>query len=1192
MTSGMMRLRRITSWFAAALVAFGVLGAFVLPPLAKSMLTQRLGELLHREVTIQGLTVNPYALSARIKGFSVKDKGSTVASFSELYVNLSATSLWYRAPVLEEVHLTEPYLHVVRIEGQKYNFSDIIDQFLTKPAGDSTAGGESKARFSVNNVRITGGSVDFDDLPEKTKHTLRDLTVALPFVSNLPYFSDQYIEPAFSVVLNGTLFSVTGKTKPFSESLETVVTLNFLDFDLTRYIEYVPVDLRFKVKSALLDTQAFLSFVRGANDTPSVTLSGKFSLKDVAALYPTGKPLLGFSQLDVDLARADLLTGDVTLRRLSLQTPDVHVARDKAGQIDLLALAPAQKAAASEPKQESKTKPVIELAEVRISDGTMHWSDESVSPSQQTDLQAINITARNISTAPGTTANIDATLHTAAKEALKATANLKLDGPQADGHIELTAFQPNSVASYLQKAVRFEIQEGALDLATDYHFAQASGTTDLVLSNLGGQITNLRLRQPGEKEDFLALPNLSVGQTELNLAKRTLAIGEVASKGAAVLVLRDAQGRLNLASLAAPAAAGPAAPPAGQEGNPWSVALHKLALEGYSVRWEDHLSSGTAKVRADDISLTAQNLSTAKGEKADAQLRATINKRGSLQADGQVALEPLAANFKVDVKSIDLIPLQPYFVDILRVQLVRGGVSTHGTLTIEAPASKPVRVGFTGDASVAPLHTVDKVNAADFLKWQSLNIRGIGFTSEPMRLHIRDIALNNFFSVLVVTPEGRLNLQDIIVRSSKQATAPTAGASAPPASPRPAAVSDRAPQYSVKINTITLKGGNVDFSDHFIKPNYSANLTGIGGTVVGLSSDPRTTARVALTGQVNNQAPLTIDGAINPLAKTLFLDLKAATKGVELSPFTPYSGKYAGYGIEKGKLSLDVSYHIENNKLTAENKLFLDQLTFGAKVDSPDATKLPVLLAVALLKDRKGNIDLNLPISGSLDDPQFSIGGLIIKVIINLLTKAITAPFALLGAMFGGGGEELSYIEFDPGKATITPTAEAKLKTLAKALGDRPGLKLDVAGRAYAGVDAEAAKRDSLDQKVRAQKLNALVKKGESVEAPEKIQVDPTEYPALLEAVYKQEKFAKPRNFIGMAKSLPTEEMEKLIIDNTKVGDEELRLLAERRARAVSQWLIQQGQIGEDRVFLVAPKLGAPEAKDQAKASRVDLSLK
>ncbi len=347
------------------------------------------------------------------------------------------------------------------------------------------------------------------------------------------------------------------------------------------------------------------------------------------------------------------------------------------------------------------------------------------------------------------------------------------------------------------------------------------------------------------------------------------------------------------------------------------------------------------------------------------------------------------------------------------------------------------------------------------------------------------MALSDFYARVILSDQGRLNLADLVKRDGA-----TAATNAVETKPEPAAAGEAkqavaaAPaaaagagsvRPTIRIGAIEIVRGNVNFTDNFIKPNYTANMTGLGGTVTTLASDSSEPATMNLAGKIDDDAPLEIAGRLNPLAPTLFLDIEGRTKGVDLPRMTPYSVKYAGYPIIKGKLSMDVKYKIEDQKLQASNHLFLDQLTFGEKVDSPTATKLPVLLAVSLLKNTRGEIDLNLPISGSLNDPKFSVGGVIVQVIVNLLAKIVTAPFALLASAFGGG-EELGYVEFAPGAATLSAAQSQRLDTLAKALNDRPGLKLDIVGRVEPSADTEGVRRAKYEAKLRAAKMRQLTR--------------------------------------------------------------------------------------------------------------------
>jgi hypothetical protein len=338
---------------------------------------------------------------------------------------------------------------------------------------------------------------------------------------------------------------------------------------------------------------------------------------------------------------------------------------------------------------------------------------------------------------------------------------------------------------------------------------------------------------------------------------------------------------------------------------------------------------------------------------------------------------------------------------------------------------------------------------------------------------------------------------------------------------------------------------------------------------------------------------VTIEGRLNPLAPKLFLDIKGSTKGVDLPRFTPYSAKYAGYPIIKGKLSMDVSYRIENDQLKANNHLFLDQLTFGERVDSPDATKLPVLLAVSLLKNTRGEIDINLPISGSLDDPKFSVGGIIVQVIVNVLTKIVTSPFSLLAAAFGSDAE-LGFVDFGAGSVALAKDQVQRLDTLAKALNDRPGLRLDIIGRANTAADTTGLKRAQLDARLRAAKVRQQVRAGGAPAAPESVTIEPAERAVLLAAVYGDDRVVKkPRNAVGIARTLPAPEMEQLLLDSIVVTPSELRVLANARAAAVRDHLEQQGKVPRERLFLVEPKIDAPdEPAAKGAPTRVDFSLK
>jgi hypothetical protein len=1136
-------LKRYVLWFAVALAVFTVVGFLVLPPIVKSVLVKQLSEKLHRPVAIKTIRINPFAFTIRVEGFSMKDRGGTgpFVSFEELFLDLQAASIVRGGPVLREILLRRPSVTVIRNEDATYNFSDILDEFASHP--DEKKG--EPLRYSLNNIRIVGGSADFDDRPKHTRHTVRDLSLSVPFLSNLPSAVDVYVRPAFEAKVNGTLVAIQGRTKPYSASRETLVDLNIRNFDIPYYLEYVPVKLKFRVPSGSLDAETVLTFSQPEGKPPAVSLAGNVTIRMLAVADGKGEPVLRLPSVSTGIGALEPLARRVKLDNVLISSPEVFLVRGETGVLNVVSLLPDSKPPAEAGKNAAGGKAKTE-AEAEGKKG------EKKEEKKQEPAFAVEVDA------------------------------FRLTGMKAS-YSDLEAPKPFQATA-------------TLDLSARYKSGPGEDGDVAVVSGLETKLSSLRLRRRGEKEDFINIPEIGVKGAEIDLAKRTATIDEASTVKGALRVVREKDGTLDLAKLV-PASEGasrkapsPPRPPAGRNASPgWLVRVKKATLQQYAVRVLDKTPQDPVSVRISPLEFTAEEVSTEKNSKGKMSLKATVNKAGKVAVGGTVVVDPVSADLNVDVRAIDLVPFQPYVAERINISLTSGNVSARGRVTL-AERNKAFRTTYSGAFFVTKLATVDKATSEDFLKWDSLHMDGIRMGTNPLSVAIRQVALTDFYSRVIVTPEGTLNLQGI-VKKGEQASEEDPSGKTPDNTVAAKPVEAAGPPTPVTIDTVSFQGGRINFTDYFIKPNYAATLLEVGGRVSGLSSEETKMAEVDLRGRLENYAPLEITGKINPLRNDLFVDLKMDFKDMDLSPLTPYSGRYAGYTIEKGKLSLSLKYLIVKRKLEATNSVFLDQFTFGDAVESPQATKLPVRLAIALLKNRKGEINLDLPLSGSLDDPKFSVWSVVIKIIVNLLVKAATSPFALLGAIFGGG-EELSYLEFHYGKETPDKAGEAKLNTLVKALHERPSLKLEIAGFVDKEKDSEALRQSMFDRKIKSQKLKDLVRKGGAPLSLDNVVVDAKEYPEYLKRAYKAEKFPKPRNIIGMAKDLPVPEMEKLMHAHIQVTDDDLRQLAQRRARGVKDFLLATKQVEPERVFLLEPKGLAPEKKEKQKDSRVVFVLK
>lgn len=726
---------------------------------------------------------------------------------------------------------------------------------------------------------------------------------------------------------------------------------------------------------------------------------------------------------------------------------------------------------------------------------------------------------------------------------------------------------------YIPVPLRFRVAAGSLSTRLELALAtQNEKLHTLTLSGTAG-LKNFALERT-EGTPLLAVGALSVDIGALDLVNRSAAIKSVRVDSPRVDVVRRKDGRLNYADLIRES---PKDGDAGSGSAPFGFSVAEIALSGGSVRVLDETPETPFRLSLDKVSLGVTGLGSSPEAKATMRFACDAGK-GKLVYDGTLALAPVRASGTVDLVNLPIGAFAPYIEDVLEVIINGGALSTKGRLAVEVPDGAPVRVGYRADASVGGFASLDRATSQDLLRWKSLAVRGIDFELSPLKVSVDQVALSDFFSRLIVNPDGTLNMQTL-------AKKPEAGEAPPTQAPKES--EPAGPPPNVRIGKIALRGGSVNFSDFFIKPNYSIALTGVEGGVTEMTRDEA--GEVELRGRIHQTAPLEILGKVNTLSPDLFVDMKASAKDIELSPLTPYAVKYVGYGIQKGKLSVKVSYLIDKRKLSAENNVYLDQFTFGDRVESPSATTLPVLFAVALMKDKNGVIDVDLPVSGSLDDPQFSVAGIVLKALVNLVTKAVTSPFALIGAL-AGGGEELAYVEFAPGSAALEGDAEKKLGSLAKALDERPGLKLEVGGRVDPAPDRDALKHAAVEREIKAAKVRD---KGESKSLPlDDVTVAADERDKYLTAAYKDAKFDRPRNALGLLKDLPPAEMEQLMLANAKVSDDDLRQLANARAQAAKGWLVESGKVAAERVFIVSAKTGAEGIKDPGKPMRADFSLR
>ena len=616
---------------------------------------------------------------------------------------------------------------------------------------------------------------------------------------------------------------------------------------------------------------------------------------------------------------------------------------------------------------------------------------------------------------------------------------------------------------------------------------------------------------------------------------------------------------------------------------------------------EDASAARPIILKAAPLNVHLEDVSSDLSRPITLNIDAALKPNGAFKIDATVGVNPPTAKLHVVTTGFDLSPADGYLDRRLNAKLTRAVLTMDGDLEA-AHRQNNFTLHYRGNAMLGNLRMTDKVTNEAFLRWAALRATRIDASigDGVPRVAIGDLLLADFYARAILNSNAKLNLRDIVAAPNavpKSITGVNLGPRHPEASTaKPqqaaAAVPTKSPiDADITVGRITLQGGAVNYTDNFIRPHYSVSLTNLAGEIDGFGTHATKHAGVEVHGLINSVSPIDITGSIDPLGPEGFVDIKAKADGYQMINFSPYSAKYLGYPITMGTLQLYVHYRLQNSQLIATNHLFISRLSLGDKMPSPSAEDLPIALAVALLKDPRGEIDITLPVSGSLNDPNFSVGALFLQALKEMTLKVVESPFSLMAAVVGAErrtNQDLQHVAFPAGVATLTPAAESQLSIVAKAMQSRPEIRLTLTPRVDPSTDRPGLRALMVDRLVKREKAEEIIALGESADVTT-VELTPDEYDKYLTVVYKQATFDKPRNFLRLGGSLPPDEMKKLLAENMKVTDDDLRALAIARVVAVGHYLDQQ--IDPVRLAVIPPNVSAAESNDKSPCAGVDLAI-
>jgi uncharacterized protein involved in outer membrane biogenesis len=1215
---------------AAVAAAVLLLLLFVVTPLvlwagADALLRQplqdRAGDTLGRSLQVARVSVVPWRLAVQLQG--VRLAGPPAAdeptlTAERVSLRLSPRSLWQRAPVVAAIDLERPVLRVTR-RAEGWDFDDMVRR-LAPPQTDT---GRPPARWALQSLSVRDGRLVFDGGGATRRLDLQSLQVELHDLSRLasPTADDA---PAARLSLSaraaGAELTAKGRLAPFAAQPQATLSFRLADLSLPAWQAWWPADLPLTPRAGRVMVNADLQLHWGGDRPPRLQGSGEAQGDDLRLQSADGGTV-AWRRLVLPLKAIDSGARSLVLGPVRLEGAEAAVQRAADGSLRW----PGRPVTAA-PAAASPAPPwTLEGEGVRLDDARLTLTDLTRQPAARITLHLSDARLGAWRWPQPTPVTLQADSRWQVDDRPAARVSLQGEATPTAGRLtaqldelDLAAFAPWRPAgaavqldgrAHASATLRWQEdgwQAEVPSLRVDGLAWRPPPLADAAPSAAGN-----RSRNATDLPAQLGWRRLAVTQLQVDGAARRIAIGSLSVDAPVAVARRGRDGRLDWSvALQAlrPTPDGPApAAATTPTARAWSVTVDEARLDGGRVHWTDSAPAPRGAQRSLRSRWEAVNASVRRWQwppgvgstpsPTEWSLSARVDDGrasagGRLSANGQWsgsgASDPASGRLQARWRA-DRLPLHGWerYVELpSALSLERLLLGGEGRVDL-ALAAGGLRLASEGELVLGELQLMapDGPDAAPspLLGWSALRLPGLQLRLAPgdaPRLSLGEAVLADLDTRLVITEQGRFNLTDVAAPPDAPTVPPGGFGPAPrreaPAPGPAAADTSTRPALSLAVGGLVLDNGRINFTDRFVRPNYSAVLSGLQGRLGAFGTAQREPATLSLDGRIAGTGELTVRGQLNPALSPPLLDIEASAREIELAPLSPYAGKYIGYEIDRGKLAMAVHYRVrEGGELEASNRVELNQLRFGDRVDSPDATRLPVKLAVSLLTDRQGRIELDLPVAGRLGDPQFSVGGLVLKALGNLIVKAVTSPFALLAGIGGEGAGEEARVAFVPGRAVLAPDAAPELDRLARALQDRPAVTLRIAGAVDAQEEREPLQRALLDMRLSEEQRRRGAQATASTAAPTALAGE--ERLRLLRALYRANPPPQaPRNALGGLSDLPPAELEAQVLARLAVDEDDLRALALQRGLAVRESLVARG-VASERLFLTAPRLENPE---------------
>lgn len=1141
------RLIRMILWAAGLAALYLLCTGLVLPYALRPVLEQRISQALNSPSRVEALSFNPFTLKITASNITVPYPGDAgiFLRLENLELTPSFSSLFRLTPGIQELKLDNPVVDLTRFHNGGFSPQLFFARQDADTATPKTPADKETTVFPciIYNFSINNGTLTFRDQIRNTTLIAQDIKLTVPFASTLAEDHDVAVTPRLSATVNGRPLICTGETRPFSNSLRTEFTLLAEELELDRFREYLAPYTTLDLKSGALFTSLTLRLSREEGELMHIVLAGKAEIRDLELTGPQGTAFKA-ARAGVDLENALLGMQRIVINDIFLDAPAITLRRAADGTVDWRNFfIPPQSAPA--PEQDAKPAPPLSLIVVKagIREGSISWHDASVPGFAPHTIPNVRATFTDMHFQDAGKADFSLEFGEGPSQ-FTATGTVSLAPLRVEASVNMERMPLAPFAGYLAQATGMSL-DGALSLKGDCA-VESEPRTSIRLGEIS--LRDVSAVPLGSRTPLLTARHLTVNDLMANLSARNMTVGRFSASGINAFPVRGKDGKLVLNL------------PAKQHATPqadWQATIGNVQLDATGITLTDHSPRHTAVLPFSDVKISASTLSTQPGRQWSADISAKPGKHGALRLEAKGTFEPLSLSFRIRTDKADMAFLSPYLEEVADLSLSEGVLNADVSGSLTPGKNGPMNINAGGDAG---LHGVSLTGGGrEIIGWGRLRAEKFRYHSTPRSagaLSVENLILNGPRISVIIGEDGKNNIQRIL-RQPQAKTAPKAPAAsaraAPPAHEPPAKPT---PFSSLSFGGARITSGEIRLRNEGVQPPHLLRVESLRMEMGKLSSEPA--SRGEFEGGFRLQgAPIAFDGRANPLIAPFVAELAININDLDLTAFSQYAAKFTGYPIRKGELSARTTLALDGLQMKGRSNLVIGRLAVGDKEPSSNAPDMPIKAAIGLLRDLSGDISLSVPFSGSLDDPQFHIGGVMRKVAANTMLKTVTAPVRLLGGFFSlfASRTRQERINFTAGEDRIRGRMADSLRSLIEGLPKRNRVKLELIGAADMLEKADIATA-AIMKKLREIKYSSLPEAERKATMPQRLrvgpQVDAEEYVRLLREVY----MGWPEKPAGAAPKT-AREMMRALQGHVSVSDAQVNELAEARAKAVHNELIR-----------------------------------